>query len=289
MRSYTLPLLEILFFAAHIEQSMSFIVPTTSSSIETSFGLIEKSTTSTAMSMRKDNSDETKNTINRRNALFSVFNTATAAIVGSSSLPANAAGDDRLFKANPLMNPILEKIRILEQDEADNMKYGGELAPGSPKGREAYAKLLVPILDIQTDILKVKDLVMVKDGEGLNKANDILNKPQFEEFKFKKIFNAFGDNIYYSDPDRANAYLGGGAVPKNEQSIAYLLRNDILTNLENLQAEVAYLIKERKAGNELEIEDLYLYTDICKDGMVKYLELVPPAEIKIAKEIVASR
>ena len=62
-----------------------------------------------------------------------------------------------------------------------------------------------------------------------------------------------------------------------------------MTNLENLQAEVAYMIKERKAGNELEIEDLYLYSDICKDGMVKYLELVPPAEIKIAKEIVASR
>ena len=96
------------------------------------------------------------------------------------------------------------------------------------------------------------------------------------------------DNIYYSDPDRANAYLGGGAVPKNEQSIAYLLRNDILTNLENLQAEVTYLIKEQKAGNELETEDLYLYTKICKDGMIKYLELVPPGEMTLAKQIIAT-
>ena len=97
------------------------------------------------------------------------------------------------------------------------------------------------------------------------------------------------DNIYYSDPDRANLYLGGGAVPKNEQSIAYLLRNDVLTNIENLQAEVAYLIKEKKAGNPLETEDLYSYCNICKDGMSKYLDLVPPMEVKIAQEIMAAR
>ncbi len=103
------------------------------------------------------------------------------------------------------------------------------------------------------------------------------------------FFHSTADNIYYSDPDRANLYLGGGAVPKNEQSIAYLLRNDILTNLENLQAEVAYLIKEMKVGNPLETEDLYLYSDTCKDGMAKYLDLVPPMEVKIAKEIIAAR
>ena len=103
------------------------------------------------------------------------------------------------------------------------------------------------------------------------------------------FFFPSADNIYYSDPDRANAYLGGGAVPKNEQSIAYLIRNDILTNLENLQAEIEYLIKERKVGNALEVEDLYLYADTCKSGMKKYLELVPPTEIKIANEIIVSR
>lgn len=97
------------------------------------------------------------------------------------------------------------------------------------------------------------------------------------------------DNIYYSDPDRANLYLGGGAVPKNEQSIAYLVRNDVLTNVENLQAEIAYLIKEMKAGNALETEDLYLYSNQCKDGMIKYMELVPPVEIKIAQEMLVSR
>jgi len=205
--------------------------------------------------------------------------------------PQPSQAKDELFKKNPLTNSLLEQIRILEQAEADNIKYGGELAPGSPKGRDEYAKLLVPILDIQSDLDQVQELVRDETNRvsSLAKADTILSKPQYEKLRFKKTFNAFADNIYYSDPDRANAYLGGGAVPKNEQSIAYLLRNDVLTNIENLQAEVAYLIKEGKAGNELEVDDLYMYAKSCADGMVKYLELVPPGEIKIAKDLVSSR
>jgi len=87
----------------------------------------------------------------------------------------------------------------------------------------------------------------------LDEAGKILSKLIFEKKNFKKTFNTFADNIYSSDPDRATLYLEGGATPKNEQSIAYLLRNGILTNVENLQAEqdisraeVAYLIKEKR-------------------------------------------
>lgn len=195
------------------------------------------------------------------------------------------AADDKLFKPNPLTNPILEQMRISNQAEADNIKYGGELAPGSPKGRETYAKLLIPILQIQYDLYKVDELISIESGGGLEDAMKILDKPQFQKLQFKKTFNAFADNIYYTDPDRANLYLGGGAVPKNEQSIAYLIRNDVLTNLENLQAEVAYMIKEKGLGNPLEFEDLFLYSDLCKKGMVKYLELVPPGELQIAKDL----
>ena len=86
------------------------------------------------------------------------------------------------------------------------------------------------------------------------------------------------DNIYYSDPDRANLYLAGGAVPKNEQSLAYLLRNDILSNLEALQAEIAFQLKERKSGNSLDLDDLYQYSEDAKGSMSKYLDLVPPVE-----------
>jgi len=81
----------------------------------------------------------------------------------------------------------------LEQDELDNLVYGGELAPGSPKGRETYANLLLPILDIQKDLVDVDELVHMEDGKGLERANKILSKVQFEKIGFKKIFNAFGE------------------------------------------------------------------------------------------------
>ncbi len=59
----------------------------------------------------------------------------------------------------------------------------------------------------------------------------------------------------------------------------------MLTNVENLQAEIAFMLKEQKAGNPLETEDLFLYTKNCNEGMVKYLELVPPRELKLANEL----
>jgi len=96
------------------------------------------------------------------------------------------------------------------------------------------------------------------------------------------------DNVYYTDPDRANVYLGGGATPRNEQSIAYLLRNNILTNIEALQAEVAYLLKEKKAGNLLEMDDMLEYSSIAKESMKKYLDLVPPGELKMAQDMLAN-
>jgi len=181
-----------------------------------------------------------------------------------------------------------QQVRIWNQAEADQLNYGGELAPGSSKGRAAYAKLLVPVLEIERDLQTTNDLVRQPNGAGLEKANDILSKSQFVKINFKKVFNAFADNIYYSDPDRANLYLGGGATPKNEQSIAYLLRNDVLTNLEALQAEVIYVMKQQKGGEPLETEDLYLYAQSCVDGMTKYLELVPPGELKMGRELMAS-
>ncbi len=66
-------------------------------------------------------------------------------------------------------------------------------------------------------------------------VNQILSHEIFDKIRFKKAFNAFADNIYYSDPDRANLYLGGGAVPQSTQTLAYLLRNDVLTNVEDMR------------------------------------------------------
>lgn len=224
----------------------------------------------------------------RRQALSKLVLTVSGISTSLISFSNPAVAKDELFKPNVLTNGFLEKLRILEQAEADNIQYNGELAPGSSPEKAAYVKMLIPILVIGRDIDEIDVLVHGPDGGGLEEAGKILSKPAFEKKTFKKTFNAFADNIYYSDPDRANLYLGGGATPKNEQSIAYLLRNDILTNVENLQAEVAYLIKERKAGNPLETEDLYLYAKVAKDGMKKYLDLVPPSERTDAEKMFSS-
>lgn len=112
------------------------------------------------------------------------------------------------------------------------------------------------------------------------KALEILQDGKYDKVAFKKIFNAYGDNIYYSDPDRANLYLGGGATPKTEQSLAYLLRNDVLTNIENLRSELEYLLKN---PSETDFEDLFSFADMCTNAMKRYLEIVPPQELEQAR------
>jgi len=209
--------------------------------------------------------------------------------VGGSSEVAEAKDD--LFKKNPLTNPVLEKIRILEQAEADNVQYNGELEMGDAGNRgkvSQYPALLVPILKIASELSEINTLV--QDPENWKKAKNILSQEKYEKIQFKKIFNKFGDNIYYSDPDRANVYLGGGASPNSNQSLAYMLRNDILTNMESLGAELDYLLKDTTSADEkAQTEDLLSYAKSCDDAMKRYLELVPPNEIKIAEDLMTAK
>lgn len=205
-------------------------------------------------------------------------------------------------------------MRILNQDEADNIKYGGELESGSAKAPaefDQYVTLLLPILAVEQDLSTV-DQLLNNNGSSSNKPttkedytilfekiNEVLSKSQFDKINFKKAFNAFADNIYYSDPDRANLYLGGGAIPKNTQSIAYMLRNDVLTTVEDMRAEVQYLLKELgKLSDDggvivvgeggLELEDMFGLSKVANGGMVKYLDLVPPKELEAARAKFAS-
>lgn len=145
----------------------------------------------------------------------------------------------------------------------------------------AYPKLLIPILKIDQELELVKALVRDENRSATwPSALKILKNGKYEKSAFKKTFNAYGDNIYYSDPERANLYLGGGATPKTEQSLAYLLRNDILTNVEDLAAELEYLLK----SGETETEDLYSFADTAVGAMKKYLAIVPPNELEDAKK-----
>ena len=217
----------------------------------------------------------------RRRDFCSIVSTGLLLVSTTSELA--RAADDRLFRPNPLTNPVLEQIRIWEQAEADELKYGGELERGDAGNNgqvEAYPKLLVPILQISQDLTKVDEIVHQDDREQWKQAQTILAQPKYEKVNFKKIFNRFGDNIYYSDPDRANFYLGGGATPKSEQSLAYLLRNQILTSIEDMQAELNYLEKNpQEDPNELR-----RLSETARTAMERYLKVVPPNEIADAKK-----
>jgi hypothetical protein len=151
-------------------------------------------------------------------------------------LPAAAAATTIFGDSNrpttEFTNRIMEQIRIWEQDEADQMQYHGELERGDAGNRgkvEAYPSLLVPILQIHQQLQHIQQLLVVVATPGSDPKTtaerdnrrrmdryttvmDLLQQPQYDIIAFKRIFNAYADNIYYSDPDRANVYLGGGGT-----------------------------------------------------------------------------
>lgn len=227
------------------------------------------------------------------------FLTSAAA---ATCTPQNAFAESDLFKPNPLTNKGLEQLRIWNQEEADNIKYGGELESGSakPSGFDQYVDLLQPILIIERELSTVD--VLLNNGKPSSKEdyvslfeqmNTVVSQSIFDKINFKKVFNAFADNIYYADPDRANLYLGGGAEPSSTQSIAYLIRNDVLTSVEDMRAEVQYLLKELaklKNGEVvsvgeggLDLEEITRLSKTANEGMVKYLDVVPPKELEAAR------
>jgi hypothetical protein len=205
-------------------------------------------------------------------------------LVGGILTPQLVFAMDDLFRPNPLTNKVLEQIRIWEQAEADNLKYGGELEGGDTGKRgstSAYAQLLVPVLAIAAELESI-DRSLRSGGRGqMLEAQLILDQPKYAKVNFKKIFNAYGDNIYYTDPDRANLYLGGGATPKSEQTLAYLLRNEILTNVEDLRSEVDFLLKNPEEA----MDDMLNISSLAVAAMRKYLNVVPPDELVAAREL----
>ena len=254
---------------------------------------------------RTDNSNQDDLLIStKRRVLFqSVTKMLAAATVTTVLQPSAACAESDLFKPNPLTNKGLEQLRIWNQDEADNIKYGGELDSGSnkPGAFETYVELLQPILGVQSDLATINQLVdNSKIGSSTTSSTkedyvavfqnikQILSQDIFDKIQFKKAFNAFADNIYYSDPDRANLYLGGGAVPQSTQTLAYLLRNDVLTNVEDMRAETQYLLKELNKKNDgetvvVDLEEIQTLSKAANEAMVKYLALVPPKELESAR------
>lgn len=70
------------------------------------------------------------------------------------------------------------------------------------------------------------------------------------------------------------------ATPKSEQSLAYLLRNDILTNVEDLLAELIYL---ESSSKDVDTADAQQIAEAATVAMQKYLSIVPPNELEQAR------
>lgn len=149
--------------------------------------------------------------VTSRRAFFGIGGLA----VMLSGVPQSSnAADNRLFDSNPLLtNRVLEQIRIWEQEEANMVQYGGELARGDAGNQgkvSAYPALLVPILDLQQQAQEMQR--QLEQRANYPSVLALLQQPQYETVALKRTFNDFADNIYYSDPDRANLYLGGGGT-----------------------------------------------------------------------------
>lgn len=202
--------------------------------------------------------------------------TAAAFIVGRPRAPASA---------NWLSSEVVEKVRIMEQEAADS-KYD-ELAPiddGTGGG-----KRLLPIIRIERQIDSLFDAAQspAKWGE----IASVLSTSTYATKDLKKAFNFYSDNIYYSDDSRANVYLLGGATPESAQTEQYLLRNEIITAVQNALLEANYLVKESaKPEGEADTDpgDLVDYLRTAKNSLREYLARADTRDIATAKKLLAA-
>lgn len=173
----------------------------------------------------------------------------------------------------------LEEARVLLQDQADAVQYGGELAPGGPPP-QVPALSLVPILQIQVELQRCR--AFLRDESMWPKVLSMISTGPFEPIEFKRIFNQYSDNIYYSSGStEANLYLLGGATPSSRQTTQYLLRNEILRLIVELVDEIKFQQGQPPNSRESSVMEEYLLGALS--NLDEYLRLAPPEELKIAR------
>jgi len=212
------------------------------------------------------------------------------AFLGSLMVPAagSAAGspfDEPSAQRQGLQSRWLESIRIVLQDEADATQYGGELAPGGPPPA-IPSLLLIPIVRMQATLKGCNELV--REPSRWTEMLQILSETPFDVLSFKKVFNAYADNIYYvANTEEANAYLLGGSTPSTRQTTQYLLRNEALKWIAELADELRYQLKQPVPDQDSEVAVEYLGKLLAV--FEEYLSLVPKDELELATAAVYKR
>jgi len=219
--------------------------------------------------------------LNRRALLFGAASIPTSA---SAATFENPWGSDR----TGLKNKALEKLRVALQDEADAVQYGGNegLAPGGAPPATGVA--LIPILQMRQTLKTLSPSLETFDSGAWSDIRRQVSSGTFRTVEFKRVFNAFSDNIYYtSETAEANAYLLGGATPSTTQTTQYLQRNEALRQIGELRDEIDYQIGLPSQQRE---------TDVAQEAMAAaikafddYLKLAPPDQLKTARLAVPER
>ena len=181
-----------------------------------------------------------------------------------------------------LKSKPLEQLRILLQDEADAIQYGGSegLAPGGAP--PATGLLLIPVIQLRETVRALKPTLASFDSSAWSAAQLKLSSGNFRTVEFKRVFNAFSDNIYYtSSTAEANAYLLGGATPSTSQTMQYLQRNEALKQIGDLRDELGYQIGLPAEQRDVEYAQELLESTL--KAFDAYLALAPPDQLKTAR------
>jgi len=229
--------------------------------------------------------------VGRRNAIIAstlgrraVFD-SLAAGVAFQAASAHAASWENPFAAadrSGLKSRPLETLRILLQDEADAVQYGGSegLAPGGAP--PASGITLIPIVQMFQTLKKWQPVLNTFDAGAWAEVQLTISSGDFATVEFKRRFNAFSDNIYYSSESaEANAYMLGGATPSNAQTYQYLYRNEALKQLADLREEIAYQTKLMPEQRDVEVAQEYMAATL--KAFEQYLKLAPPEQLKVAR------
>ena len=187
---------------------------------------------------------------------------------------------------NFLTSPVLKTIRKIDQVDPDE----------NIENESNKAILFVPILKISDELNRCRDILTdmrsmkVDQPRSLRLLNDIKNifdSPQFQDKTFKKIFNRYSDNIFYINSDQANLYLGGGSLPDSRQTQQYMLRNDVLTGIQNIRDDVLELLTN--GLDEQSLEDALDDVADCLSSLKEYTNLCDPDDVALARKILESK
>jgi hypothetical protein len=152
----------------------------------------------------------------------------------------------------------------------------------------------VPIIKISNDLdscknalevaqMKISDSTVAK--ASLLLVKEVLSSSTYDTASFKKAFNRYSDNIVI--PGGQSSATPNTVSPSSAQTQMYLLRNNILTSVQNTREDIADGLKS-SAITEEDVEDALSDLSEAIASLQDYIGLSDPDDVQMAKDIVRS-